>query len=330
MSIFKAIMTKMNYPHRIAVLIFDGTVLGDLSVPLSLFPYAVDSEGVPFYSLGVCGVGKSTQTEYLSLTAPYDLSWAEKADTLIVPGLDDINRVIPQELIQLIHKAWSEGRRIVSLCTGAFILAQAQILHGLKVTTHWKATTEFSRRYSRTRCISNVLYVDNEQILTSAGATAALDLCLHVIRKDCGDETAELIADLAMVPIERVGIQPQLNHSSLVSSREPISHILVWIEERLSQTILLEDVSREFNLSTRTLTRLFIDVLGVPPAKWITMARINKAKNLLETSNMAIDIVAESVGYNSAEVFRENFRKVSKFSPSAYRRIYRRNCESSA
>lgn len=324
MTTFKGIMTNLDSLHKVAILVFEGVVVGDLSVPLSLFPFVSDHEGTQVYEVGVCGHQRKIQTEFLTITAPNELSWAANADTLIIPGIHDLDITIPDDIINSIYKAWKNGCRIVSLCTGAFVLAQAGILEGCKVTTHWKATSYFLKRYKNIRYVSNVLYVDNGQILASAGATAAFDLCLHLIRKDCGDDIATTVADLAMVPVERISIQPQLNHSSLIPENDPIIHILTWIEKNICNSITLVEISEKFNLSTRTLTRMFINSVGLPPAKWITNARIKQAKNLLESSNLSIDIIAESVGYGSAEVFRENFRKISKFSPSAYRRIYRR------
>ncbi|MDG9669527.1 helix-turn-helix domain-containing protein [Hahella sp. CR1] len=325
MTANKGFMTKQQSLHKIALLVFDGVAIGDVSVPISLFPYAVNRAGSPIYTVGICSSTERLQTGFLTIAAPNDLSWALSADTLIVPGVDDLETAIPSELIDIIQKAWVKGVRIVSLCTGAFILAQAGILDGAKATTHWKATNEFVKRFKKIKFVPDVLYVDNGQILTSAGATAAFDLCLHLIREDCGNEVAATIADLAMVPMERAGIQPQLSHSSLLSENDPITKILAWIEENIERSFSLNDISNKFNLSTRTLTRLFIGSVGLPPAKWITMARIRKAKSLLENTNLSIDIIAEAVGYSSAEVFRENFRKASKFSPSTYRRIYHRD-----
>ncbi len=313
----------MKIPHKIAVIVFDGVVVGDLSVPVELFPLVRDQNGESCYEVQVCGHKERFNNSHLSVCPHNRLTWASVADTIIIPGIEDINQKVPEVILTSIREAKQRGVRIVSLCTGAFILAESGILEGLKATTHWMASSNFATRYQGIGLVPDVLFVDNGQVLTSAGAAAAFDLCLHLIRLDCGPEAALKVADLAVLPIERVGVQPQLNHfQSLPQS--PILYLLNWIEENIDQVLTVEQIAKQGNMSSRTLYRHFMNHVGVAPAKWINMIRIRKAVELLESSWLSIEAIAETIGYQSAEVFRENFYKIAKTSPSEYRRILHR------
>jgi len=168
-----------------------------------------DSKGRHPYDVRVCGPGKQIKSEHLTVEVRWPLSTLQRADTIIVPGIDPIDRTVPEELIRVLRRATVRGVRVASICTGAFVLARTGALNGLKATTHWLAAEELARRYPEIDVNPDVLYVDNDRILTSAGAAAGLDLCLHLVRRDLGVQVAAHTARLAVMPLERAGGQAQ-------------------------------------------------------------------------------------------------------------------------
>src|SRR6266542_3738893 len=196
-------------PHLVAVVAFDGVVLGDLSTPCEIFGRARGADGHERYDVRICSAMTSGESEHMTLRVPWRLSLLSRADTVIVPGVDDIDRPIPNGLMRSIRRAGDRGTRVASICSGAFLLAATGLLDGLRATTHWRGAPELARRYPKIEVDADVLYVDNGSILTSAGAAAGLDLCLHLIRRDLGSAVAADAARLSVMPLEREGGQAQ-------------------------------------------------------------------------------------------------------------------------
>jgi len=193
----------------VAVLAFDGVVLSDLATPCDVFGRVRDSKGNRQYEVRVCGCRRRIASEHLGFEVPWSLTTLRRADTIVVPGIDPIDRPVPEELMRGLRRAIARGARVASICTGAFVLARTGALNGLKATTHWLAAEELARHYPEIEVNPDVLYVDNGKILTSAGAAAGLDLCLHLVRRDLGAEVASCTARLAVMPLERAGGQAQ-------------------------------------------------------------------------------------------------------------------------
>jgi transcriptional regulator GlxA family with amidase domain len=315
--------TNRRRPHVIAVVVFDGVVLGDVAVPCEIFGRACEVEGKRLYDVRVCGLGPNAESAHVRLGARWPLTTVRHADTVIVPGIDDLHRSIPDAVLKELRRAIDRGARVASICTGAFVLARTGALDGLAVTTHWAAASEFARCFPAVKVNPDVLYVDNGALLTSAGAAAGLDLCLHLIRRDFGSEMAARAARAAVMPLERAGGQAQfIVYEQPELPDATFGPLLVWLEENLSKDLSLPLVARRAAMSSRTLSRRFRERVGTTPAAWIARARIRQAQRLLETTTLSVEAIAEAVGFGSATVLRERFRATVGASPLTYRRAF--------
>jgi transcriptional regulator GlxA family with amidase domain len=312
-------------PHLVAVVAFDGVVLGDLSTACEIFSLARTKDGRMPYEVRVCSESRGVESMHVALRVPWRLSSLARADTVIAPGIDDVNRPVPAAVLRAIHRAVDRGARVASICSGAFVLAAAGVLDGLRATTHWLAAADLARRHPRIEVDANVLYVDNGRVLTSAGATAGFDLCIHLVRRDLGAEVAAAVARLAVMPLERAGGQAQfIAHEPPSQAPGSMNSLLMWIEQNLPRALPLPVIARRAAMSTRTLSRRFREHVGATPAAWIAQARVRRAQRLLETTDLAIEHVAAEAGFGSAAVLREHFTDVVGTSPSAYRRAFSR------
>jgi transcriptional regulator GlxA family with amidase domain len=307
----------------VAVVAFDGVVLSDLATPCDVFGRVRDSEGRPRYDVRVCGVRRTVKSEHLSLEVPWKVNTLERAGTIIVPGIDPIDSAISNELVHALRRAIARGARVASICTGAFVLARTGALNGLKATTHWRAAAELARRYPKIDVNPDVLYIDNGRILTSAGAAAALDLCLYLVRRDLGAEIAARTARLAVMPLERVGGQAQfIVHEPPNISDDTIAPVLLWIDQNLHEELSLPRIARQAAMSTRTLSRRFIERVGATPAQWVAHARVRRAQQLLETTKLSVEEVAARSGFKSGSVLRQHFSGFVGTTPLAHRRNF--------
>jgi transcriptional regulator GlxA family with amidase domain len=308
--------------HRVAVLAYDGVVLGDLAIPLEMFARVRNAQGNPCYDVRVCGAVEEVESEYLRLTVPWRLSSVARADTVIVPGTDDLVRATPPAILRALRSASRRGARIASICTGAFVLARAGLLDGLRATTHWRAAGELARRYPQTEVDADVLYVDNGSVLTSAGAAAGMDLCLYLIRRDHGASVAAHVARAAVMPLERSGGQAQFIEHQPPEANDSMGPLLLWIESNLKQSLSLSIMARQARMSTRTLSRRFLEQVGLSPARWLAKARVYRAQHLLEATTLSIESIAGEAGFRSASVLREHFKDLVGVSPSVWRRSF--------
>jgi transcriptional regulator GlxA family with amidase domain len=214
--------------------------------------------------------------------------------------------------------------RIASICSGAFILAATGLLDGRRATTHWGAAAELARRYPRVTVDPNVLFVDEGQFLTSAGASAGLDLCLHLVRCDYGAAVAAHAARLAVVPLLRDGGQAQYIVQMPPRAEDTsLARVLSWAEKNLDKPIALQDIAKRAAMSVRSLNRHFKQQLGLTPLHWLIKARVHRAQVLLETTALSIDAIASSTGFGSASTLRTHFQRVAGTSPQAYRKAFR-------
>jgi transcriptional regulator GlxA family with amidase domain len=311
-------------PHLVAVVAFDGVVLGDLSTACEIFGLARSTDGAPTYVVRVCSESPSVESLHVTLHVPWRLPLLARADTVIVPGIDDVDRRVPPTVLRAIRRAADRGARVASICSGAFVLAATGVLDGLRATTHWLAAAELSRRHPGVEVDPNVLYVDNGRVLTSAGAAAGFDLCLHLVRRDLGAEAAAAVARLAVMPLERAGGQAQFITHAPPEAPAGLVQVLAWIEQNLSRRLPLAAVARRAAMSTRTLSRRFRDEVGATPAAWVAQARVRRAQRLLETTDLSVEQVAGEVGFRSASVLREHFASAVGTSPMTYRRAFSR------
>ena len=237
---------------------FDGVVLGDLATPCEVFGRVRTVEERAPYEVRICSLQPEVESEHLTLKVPWRISSLKRADTVIIPGIDDLDRALPKELLQALRRAVDRGARVASICTGAFLLALTGALDGLQATTHWLVAEELARRHPAIDVNPDVLYVDHGHVLTSAGAAAGLDLCLHLVRCDLGAEAAAQAARTAVMPLERAGGQAQfIVHERPSVNDASIGSLLTWIEQNLRKELSLSVIARRAAMSTRTLSRRF-------------------------------------------------------------------------
>lgn len=310
--------------HKVAVLAFHGVVAFDLTIPCDVFARArVSPERRP-YEVRVCGNSRRIRSEAFDLHVRWNLRHLVEADTVIVPGVSDVDAPVPPAVIDALNAAAARGARIASICSGAFVLAASGLLNGLSATTHWLAAPLLAARYPAVSVNPNVLFVDNGQILTSAGAAAGLDLCLHLIRADHGAAVAADSARLAVMALERAGGQAQFIVHEPPQSSSTLQPLLQWIEKRLDRPLTLEGLADQARVSIRTLSRRFQEQVGVSPLQWILQAKVRRAQSALETTDLSIERVAASAGFSSSTSLREHFARVVGTSPRAYRNAFRK------
>jgi transcriptional regulator GlxA family with amidase domain len=310
--------------HTVAILALDGVITFDLSTPIETFGRLRLSDGDPAYHVLVCAPTVEVKTQMFTLRVPCPLDALADADTIILPGLDDPTTPIPDPVLIALRNAAARGARIASICAGAFTLAATGLLDGLRATTHWSGSAELARRYPKVDVDADVLFVDNGQFLTSAGAAAGLDLCLHMIRLDYGSAVAADAARLAVMPLERAGGQAQfIVHVPPTSDKATLEPLLRWMSENACRTLSLEEIATQAMMSTRTFSRRFREQTGTTPLQWLNHSRLHHAQSLLETTDQTIELIANQVGYGSATNFRDHFKQRIGISPQAYRRAFR-------
>jgi transcriptional regulator GlxA family with amidase domain len=311
--------------HTVAVLALPAVVPFDLSTPLEVFGRARLPDGGKVYRVLVCAPTPEVRSEFMTIHAPFGLDALASADTVVVPGRAEEAEPPPAAALGALRAAADRGARIASICSGAFVLAAAGLLDGLAATTHWLATDELAERYPAVRVRPNVLYVDNGQILTSAGAAAGLDLCLHLVRRDHGSAVAADAARISVVPLEREGGQAQFILHELPpvpqgSIMEPVLH---WIEENLAAQLTVRQMAAHCGMSERTFNRRFREQTGTTPLQWLLRARVRRAQYLLEHTGHGVERIAQQAGFGSPTAFRERFRRVAGVAPQAYRASFR-------
>ncbi|AXB44703.1 helix-turn-helix domain-containing protein [Amycolatopsis albispora] len=303
----------------VALAATEGMLHFELGVACEIF-----GSGQPHYDLVVCGSGPVRAGRF-RLEPDHGLDRLAHADTVLVPALADVDEPPPAELLDAVRAAHDAGARVASLCTGAFALAAAGLLDGLRATTHWAHTDVLAARYPLVEVDPDVLYVDNGRVLTSAGKAAAVDLCLHLVRLDHGSAVANAAARRLVVPPHRAGGQAQFVTSPVPATDDhPLTALLPWVTERLDQPLTVEDLARQANLSSRHLGRQFRAATGTTPLQWLLVQRIRRAQELLETTGDSIDAIASAVGMGTATTLRRHFNRTVGVPPDAYRRTFRK------
>lgn len=318
---------KQASPHKVAVVAFDGVVPFDMSTPCEVFGRARSAAGKRVYDVKVCGLNGSVASEHFDIQLKWDLSILNHADTVVVPGLADLSVPISEELVAALRGAFAHGVRIASICSGAFVLAATGLLDGRRATTHWLAAAALAERHPDVEVDANVLFIDSGQLLTSAGASAGMDLCLHMIRRDFGAAVAADAARLAVMPLERAGGQAQFIIHEPPHSSGSLGPLLAWIEKNLDQPLTLEQLAEQQLTTSRTLSRRFTDQLGMTPLQWVLMAKVRRAQSLLETSLLSVERVALAAGFGTAASLRKHFGRVVGTSPLMYRNAFNAQSE---
>ncbi|MGW9373436.1 GlxA family transcriptional regulator [Streptomyces xanthophaeus] len=315
--------------HRIAVLALEGVPPFELGIPSRVFGNALDDAGNPLYELTVCTADGQPVASDAGFTVgvsagPEALA---AADTVIITPTHSMDELaqgapLPQALADALA-AIRPGTRLVSLCTGSYVLAAAGLLDGRPATTHWLHAPEFQRGFPRVRLDEEVLFVDDGDILTSAGVAAGVDLCLYMIRQDHGTAVANRAARLCVVPPWRDGGQAQyIDRPVPEPTVATTTATRAWALERLGEPIALSELAAHARMSLRTFTRRFRDEVGMTPVQWLTVQRLEIARQLLESSDLPVDLVAHRAGFGSANSLRQHMRTSLGISPIAYRRTF--------
>lgn len=305
--------------HDVAVLALHSFVPFDLGIPCAVFGYTHLYGSKPGYRVRVCGEARRVHSGAFDLHAPFGLDQLAVADTVIIPGIEDLARPVRPAVLAAIRSAWSNGARLASICTGAFVLAQTGLLDGRRATTHWLGAAELARRHPQIEVEPDVLFVDDGRIITSAGASAGLDMCLHLVRRDYGQAAAAHAARLAVAPLNRDGGQAQFIRQEAPQARDSLAPLLEWMSAHLNAAMTIDALARRARMSSRTFARRFREQTGTTPLQWLLAVRIRRAQELLETTRRGVDDVAFRCGFESPVTFRARFRKLVGVNPSAYR-----------
>jgi transcriptional regulator GlxA family with amidase domain len=310
-------------PHSVAFCATDGMLHFELALAYEVFGSIPDAVQGPWYNVSVCGT-RPVRVGRFRLEPDCGLDQLTRADTVIVPALADVDEDPPTDLVEAVRAAHEAGARVVSLCTGVFVLAAAGLLDGLRATTHWAHTEQLAARYPRVTVDPDVLYVDNGSVLTSAGKVAAMDLCLHLVRRDHGSAIANIAARRLVVAPHRAGGQAQFIATPVPAQDDhPLADLLPWVMRRLDQPLTVEDLARQANMSSRHLTRHFHAITGTTPLQWLLTQRIRRAQELLETTDHSVDTIATAAGMGTATTLRRHFHRTIGVPPDTYRQTFR-------
>jgi len=308
--------------HEIVVLAVDSVVAFDLSIPAQIFGHRDERHR---YRLTVCAeqAGPVQTSTAFAIVAGSGLAALRRADTVIVPGFENTSAEIPPAVVAAVRTADRRGARMVSICTGAFVLAAAGVLDGRRATTHWRHTTEFRGRFPQVDLDPNVLYVDDGRVLTSAGVAAGIDLCLHLVARDHGAAAANAIARRMVVAPHRGGGQAQFVERAVPERTDDgLGATRTWMLEHLEQPLTVSEMARHAVRSERSFARHFRAETGSTPLRWLHEQRILHARRLLEDTDMPVEDVASSCGFGTAANLREHFRRATHTTPTAYRQAF--------
>jgi transcriptional regulator GlxA family with amidase domain len=308
--------------HVVAVLAIHGVVPFDLGIACAVFGHVQKPDGEPAYEVRVCGEVPEVRAGAFTVQAPAGLEELGRADTIIIPGIADPSQPVADPVLAAIRAAWARGARIASICSGAFVLAATGLRDGRRATTQWLGTADLALRYSAVDVDPDVLFVDEGRIVTSAGAAAGLDMCLHLVRCDHGQAAAAHAARLAVAPLHRDGGQAQFIRNAMPGSDNTLGPLLEWMGENLHRPLDAESLAARACVSVRTLTRRFREQTGTTPLQWLLIARVRRAQELLETTSNTIERTAAAAGFESPVTFRARFQKVVGVGPAAYRRRF--------
>ena len=314
--------------HTIAIIAFEGISPFHLSVPCIVFGDDLLKLGAPRYRLLIGGerTGSVPTMSGFNIEVEHDLDSLAQADTVIVPAWCDPDTRPPEALLLALRRAHARGARLVGLCLGTFVLAEAGLLDGRTVSTHWAWAADFRRNYPQVILEQNAIYIDDGDILTSAGTAAAIDCCLHIVRSDHGADVANRVARRLVVAPHRHGGQAQYIEKPLpaTGSQDQLGAVIDWAIEHLNESLSLEKLAAHVGMSLRSFTRHFRKQTGTTFTQWLLNQRLGVAQRLLETGSCSIDHVAEMAGFGSTVSLRQHFTRAFSISPASYRRQFRK------
>ncbi|MGC5011681.1 transcriptional regulator FtrA [Streptosporangium sp. DT93] len=323
-------LLPLRAPHRtghgVSVLAFDGMSPFELGCVVEVFGIPRPELRVPWYDLSVCAESPTDLRVVggFTMRAEHGLDVLAAAGTVIVPGVADVRDEVPAGVVAALRRAHGRGARIVSICSGAFALAAAGLLDGREATTHWRYAGLLQRRFPEVKVDPDVLYVDDGDVLTSAGSAAGLDLLIHLVRKDHGPGVANEVARRLVIPPHREGGQAQFIQAAVTPVREgaAVTSAMAWALDHLAEPITIAALAEVAHMSQRTFIRHFNRQTGTSPLRWVISQRVAASLAMLESTSAPVEEIASAVGFDSPATFRHHFTRAMRTSPSAYRRAF--------
>jgi len=315
----------LNQAGLVAVLAYEGLCTFEFGIAVEIFGLPRPEFDFPWYQHRIVSVDASPMqvAEGIQIVSSFGLDSLSEAQTIIIPGWRNRDERPPQALLDALCAAHQHGARLVSICSGVFVLAAAGLLNGLRATTHWRYTDELASRYPAIEVDPNVLYVDSGQIITSAGSAAGIDACLHLVSRDYGTQIANIVARRLVIAPQRGGGQTQFIPAPVAQKpRDEIAPVLEWALQNLHRNVSVRQMAQQALMSERTFLRRFSDASGTTPKAWLLQARMNLARELLENNQLLNEQIMTRCGFGSMESFRAAFRKSAGISLSTYRKTF--------
>ncbi|SDB57171.1 transcriptional regulator FtrA [Pseudomonas sp. NFACC13-1] len=315
------------HPGTVAILVYEGLCVFEFGIALEIFGLPRPELNVAWYDHQIVAVdpGPMHALGGLRIAVDAGLEALDSARTIIIPGWRNHHAAPPEALLQALRRAHARGARLLSICSGVFALAATGLLDGKSATTHWQFCAELAERFPLIKVDPNVLYVDSGPLITSAGSAAGIDACLHLIARDFGTHIANSVARRLVMAPQRTGGQAQFIVAPVSKSpRNELTRILQWLREHLDQPLSVGDMAARVAMSERTFLRRFVETTGLPPKTWLQQERLNRARELLESTDQSMAGIAQACGYRSVESFRAAFRNAVGLPPTAYRERFGR------
>lgn len=312
-------------PRKVAVLAYDHLCTFEFGIVVEVFGLPRPELNLEWYDFQVCSLdrGPIRAAGGIRVEARRGLNGLRKAGTIVIPGWRHVDERPPEALLRMLQSAHADGARLVSICSGVFVLAAAGLVDGRRVTTHWQYAERLAAEFPKVRVDPDVLYVDEGSILTSAGSAAGIDLCLHIVRRDYGAEIANRVARRLVMPPHRDGGQAQYIQAPVrTDGGGGLAPVLQWVQANLRRPLSVEDLARRAAMSPRTFARRFRQETGTTPHRWLMHQRLLEAQRRLEKSCDGIDRIAEAVGLQTAASLRLHFSRVLGTTPTAYRKRF--------
>ncbi|MGH3517935.1 MAG: helix-turn-helix domain-containing protein [Haloechinothrix sp.] len=309
----------------VAVIVFDGVAPFELGVLCETFALDRSDEGLPTFDFQICAPvpGPVTTTSGFSVLVENTLDVVDGADLVAVPAMPRFDQP-PAEVLKTLRQALDAGARLMSVCSGAFVLGAAGLLDGRRCTTHWRYTQELADRFPLAQVDPNVLYVEDGPIITSAGTAAGIDACLHVVREEFGADVASRFARRMVVPPHRDGGQAQFIDQPVPNCEaDTLAPLLIWMLEHLDVSLSVDDLAARASMSPRTFARRFRAETGTTPHQWLVSQRLLAAARMLEASNAPVEVIAERTGFGNAATLRHHFTRSRGTTPQKYRQSFR-------